>query len=263
MKSILIDVTKCVGCMDCINACAEKEGGEATRTTRGDSGLSAAQLSTIICLDDGGYAKKGCMHCLEPNCVAACLVGAIRKTPDGPVVYDADSCIGCRYCMLACPFHIPRYEWESTAPRVRKCDMCAERIASGDAPVCVETCTHGALELGERAQMIEKAHSLLKEHPSRYADHVWGEAEWGGASVIYVASSSLAALGWPSPPDRAPLSSLTDPLIHATPAVGLSVLLGTWGLSAIIQRRNKLMGEKRSGSSEGSTEGRQEDSDAE
>ncbi len=263
MKSILVDVTKCKGCMACVNACAEANGGDPAATTPGDSGLSATQLTTVIHLDKGGHAKKACMHCLEPNCAAACLVGAIRKTPDGPVVYDADKCIGCRYCMLACPFHIPRYEWESTSPRVRKCDMCAERIAGGDEPACVAACTHDALEFGDRDTLLGKARSKVAAHPERYENHVWGETEWGGTSVIYIAPESLEALGWPSSREAAPLSFLTDPLIHATPAVGLSVLFGTWGLSAIIHRRNKLMGEKQPPSKAEGVDGRREDGDGE
>jgi formate dehydrogenase iron-sulfur subunit len=181
------------------------------------------------------------MHCLEPNCAAACLVGAIEKTPDGPVRYEADKCIGCRYCMLACPFHIPRYQWKSTEPLMKKCDMCADRIAEGDAPVCVAACTHGALEFGDRDALIEKARVLIHDHPDRYRDHIWGEAEWGGTCIIYISSEDLNALGWPSPSTHAPISALTDPLIHATPIVGISIFLGSVGLGAIIARRNKLM----------------------
>ena len=241
MKAILIDVTKCKGCMACVKACVEESGGDPTRTIRGEAGLSATQLSTVVHLKNGGYAKKSCMHCLEPNCVAACLVGAITKTADGPVVYDADKCIGCRYCMLACPFHIPRYEWESTEPLMQKCDMCIDRVARWKTPACVSACTHGVLEFGEREALIKKARSRVNSHPDIYRKHIWGEKEWGGTSLIYISSELLEDMGWPASKTEAPISALTDPLIHATPAVGLTVLLGTWGLSTIIQRRNKLM----------------------
>ena len=241
MKAILIDVTKCKGCMDCVKACNDVKGKGTFCLNRGEAGLSATQLSTVVHLDQGGYAKKSCMHCLEPNCVAACLVGGITKTADGPVVYDPDKCIGCRYCMLACPFHIPRYEWESTEPLMQKCDMCIDRIKQGSAPACVSACTHGVLEFGDREALIKKAHLAIDSHPDRYSNYVWGEKEWGGTSLIYISSEELEELGWPASKTEAPIPALTDPLIHATPAVGLTVLLGTWGLSTIIHRRNKLM----------------------
>lgn len=242
MKAILIDVTKCKGCMACASACVESKDGDRARVDKGKSALSATQRSTVVDLKGNAHAKMSCMHCLEPNCAAACLVGAIEKTADGPVVYDADKCIGCRYCMLACPFHIPRYEWECTEPLMKKCDMCADRIGKGDAPVCVAACTYGALEFDERDALIEKARGLVSDHSGRYLDHVWGETEWGGTSLIYISSVPLDDVGWPSPEAIEPISRLTDPLIHATPAVGLGVLLGSWGLGAIIARRNKLMG---------------------
>ncbi len=266
MKAILVDVTKCKGCMACVKACTSSKGGDETRVSPGTQGLSADQLSTVVSLGGDVYAKKGCMHCLEPNCAAACLVGAIEKTPDGPVVYDADKCMGCRYCMLACPYHTPRYEWERTEPLMKKCDMCADRIEQGRAPACVAACTHDAIEFGDRDALIEKAHSLVSDPSGDYVNHVWGETEWGGTSIIYISSVSLEALDWPSPVNTDPISALTDPLIHATPVVGLSVLLGSWGLGAIIARRNKLMNEKRPqehAEDAASLETKQEDGDAE
>lgn len=240
-KAVLVDVTKCKGCMTCVKACIESKGGDSTQSSPDESALLATQMSTVVQLDRGGYAKKSCMHCIEPNCVAACLVGAIEKTSDGPVVYDAEKCIGCRYCMLACPFHIPRYDWESTEPLMYKCDMCADKIEKGEKPICVAACPHEALEFGDRDAIIKKARAAIEDQQARYLNHVWGETEWGGTSVIYISSEPLDKLGWPIPSTNTPISALTDPLIHATPVVGLSVLLGSWGLGAIIARRNKLM----------------------
>jgi formate dehydrogenase iron-sulfur subunit len=261
MKAILIDVTKCKGCMACVKACVKAKGNEGVRTSMGEAALSATQLSTVVPLPGGGHAKKSCMHCLEPNCVAACLVGGIERTPEGPVVYDGDKCIGCRYCMLACPFHIPRYEWQSTEPLMQKCDMCHSRVDKGEVPACVSACTHEALEFGEREALIQEAHSRIESHPSRYRNHLWGETEWGGTSLLYLSSEELDALGWPAVETDEPISALTDPLIHATPVVGLSVLLGSWGLGAIIQRRIKLMAPKKADTGEGTAD--QEDDDAE
>jgi formate dehydrogenase iron-sulfur subunit len=189
------------------------------------------------------------MHCVEPSCVAACLVGGLSKTPQGPVIYDPDKCIGCRYCMLACPFHVPRYEWDRTAPFVRKCSMCFERLEQGQLPACVDACPNDVMKFGERDELLAVAHEMVRRHPDRYLPRVWGESEFGGTSVLVLSDVDLSAVGWPQEP-AVPIPSLTDPLIHQTPFIGLGVALGCWGLSAIIQRRNRLMRGEESGNAE-------------
>lgn len=244
MFSILIDVTRCAGCERCSAACTETHGldpelADADRAVVRD-GLSAHRLSTVLPVGKGRFAKKACMHCLEPSCASACLCGAITKTPEGPVIYDPDKCIGCRYCMLACPFHIPRYEWDKTFPHVKKCDMCIDRLKNGEQPACVEACPNHALQFGERHALLNEAHRRLKQNPDRYIQHIWGEEEFGGTSVLYISDVDLSSIGWPEglvPP----IPSLTEPLIHKTPAIGLSVASVLLGLNWIIQRRNKLM----------------------
>jgi formate dehydrogenase iron-sulfur subunit len=242
--AILVDVTRCTGCERCATACAEANernlaAAEADRATTPD-GLSANRWCTVVEAAEGRFARKSCMHCLEPSCVAACLVGGLRKSSEGPVVYDPDRCIGCRYCMLACPFHVPRYEWSRVVPFMRKCDLCAERLSRGERPACVEACPHDVLTFGERTELLERARALIRDHPGRYLPHVWGETELGGTSVLYVSDVDLAALGWPD--TKAPaIPSLTEPVIETTPLLGGTVLMGVWGLSAIIERRQRLM----------------------
>ncbi|MBZ0265393.1 4Fe-4S dicluster domain-containing protein [bacterium] len=137
------------------------------------------------------------MHCLEPSCVSACLVGGLTKTAKGPVVYDSSKCIGCRYCMLACPFTIPRYEWDEPIPFVQKCDMCYDRIKDGLKPACVEACPNDVMLFGEREELLAHAHQLVKENPHQYIDHVWGELEFDGTSVLYVTDVELSKLDFP------------------------------------------------------------------
>jgi Fe-S-cluster-containing dehydrogenase component len=245
--AILVDVTRCTGCERCAVACGEAHGhdpavAERDRATTPD-GLSASRWCTVMEAAEGRFARKSCMHCLEPSCVSACLVGGLQKTPQGPVVYDAEKCIGCRYCMLACPFHVPRYEWAQVAPFMRKCDLCVERLAKGQRPACVEACPHDVLTFGSREQLLERAWSLIRNTPGRYLSHVWGETELGGTSVVYISDVDLAALGWPEV-DAAAIPALTEPVIEKTPLLGGTVLVGVWGLSAIIERRRKLMGAK-------------------
>lgn len=243
MHAILFDTTRCKGCERCVEACVEANGGDAAAASYDRAmtkdGLSANRRLTILPAEQGRFTRLSCMHCLEPSCVAACLVGGLRKTPEGPVVYDADKCIGCRYCMLACPFHVPRYEWDNTTPLMQKCSMCFERLEQGELPACVQACPNEAMLFGERDELLRRAHERIAGDPGRYLDRVWGESEFGGTSVIFVSDVDLASVGWPAQQTE-PIPSLTDPLIHKTPLIGLSVGLGCWGLSAIIQRRNKL-----------------------
>lgn len=243
MYGILIDTTRCTACERCTVACVERSGGDPWIAQRDRAvttdGLSAKRLSTIVKVEDGRFARKSCMHCLEPSCVSACLVGGLTRSPHGPVLYDRDKCIGCRYCMLACPFHVPRYEWDKTIPYVAKCDMCVDRISLGRPPACVDSCPEHALVFGERDELLLQANERIRKNPLRYVKHVWGEGEFGGTAVLYISDVDLAQLGWP---EQAAVSipSLTEPLVHTTPLIGLSVAVGLIGLNWIVKRRNEL-----------------------
>lgn len=251
MYGILVDVTRCTGCERCVRACAVAHGEASTEAawTPSGEGLSDRQLCSIETVEAGRFARKSCMHCLEPSCVSACLVGAITKTPDGPVVYDAAKCIGCRYCMLACPYHVPRYEWSKTTPFVKKCDLCAERLRSGRQPACVEACPNKALRFGERDELLAAARARVAAHPGRYINRVWGETEWGGTSVMYISDVDLAALDWPAA-ETPPIPALTEPMIEKTPFIGLGVAAGLTLLGTIIARRNEVMAAEHAGRKE-------------
>ena len=247
MKGILIDVTRCTGCERCAADCVEANGldrlrAEADRATT-DDGLSAHRYTSVITVDQGRFGKKSCMHCLEPSCAEACLVGGITRSPDGPVVYDPDKCIGCRYCMLACPFSVPRYEWDETVPFMRKCDMCAGRQQDGKPPACVEACPEKALVFGERDELLAEAHRRLAARPDGYVQHVWGEEEFGGTGVTYIADVDLGELGWPEA-SPASIPSLTHPLISKTPHIGFGVAAGLLGVNWVVRRRMTVPGEE-------------------
>ncbi len=241
---MLIDVTRCTGCETCVKACVEVNGKDPLKAdydravTR--DGLSENRFTTLLKIDGDHVAKKACMHCLEPSCVAACLCGGLTRNENGIIEYHEDICIGCRYCMLACPFHIPRYEWDKVIPYVQKCQLCKERLAEGEPPACVEACPHEALAFGSREEMLELAHSRIDADPARYLPHVWGETEFGGTAVLYISDVDLHALGFPGP-ETPSIPSMTSALVHATPYFGSSVLAGVFGLNWIIQRRMKLM----------------------
>jgi formate dehydrogenase iron-sulfur subunit len=213
MNAILVDVTRCTGCERCVAACVETNGLDAKRawvdraTTR--DGLSANRPLSILEVEDGRFARLSCMHCLEPSCVSACLVGGITKTPEGPVIYDPDRCIGCRYCMLACPFGVPRYEWNSINPKVQKCTMCSDRVLAGNPTACTEACPTGATKFGERDQLLAEARQRIKDNPGNYVDHIYGEQEVGGTSVLLLSSVPFEDFGYRTDFPHDPLPNRT------------------------------------------------------
>ncbi len=243
MKAILVDVTRCTGCERCVEACIQENEldpvkAQVDRAVTKD-GLSENRYLSVPKVADGRFVRLSCMHCLEPSCVSACLVGGLTKTPEGPVVYDPEKCIGCRYCMLACPFHIPRYEWGSTVPFVRKCSLCFQRLQEGREPACVEACPEEALRFGERDDLLREAHRIIAQGRGRYLDRVWGEHEFGGTSVLYISDVDLGVMGWPEPEAEA-IPALTEPLIAKTPFIGMGVMGSLLGINWVIRRRMRL-----------------------
>ncbi len=207
-KAMLVDTTRCIGCRGCQVACKSWNGLRAGPADFSDTGsnpkyLDANNFTRVlfreVATEDGGvrwnFVKRQCMHCLEPACASACPIGALVKTADGPVVYQDSRCIGCRYCLVACPFQIPKYQWSSTVPYVRKCTFCADRQAAGKKPACVGTCPTGALALGERDQLLQEAHRRIQADPGRYQPEVYGERTAGGTAVLYLTALPFEKLG--------------------------------------------------------------------
>ncbi|HEY3359231.1 MAG TPA: 4Fe-4S dicluster domain-containing protein [Polyangia bacterium] len=244
MKAILTDVSKCIGCEQCVAACAAEHRLPAVipaRWTEGD-GLSAQRFTAVV-RKGGSYVRKQCRHCVAPACVSACPVGALRKTADGPVVYDAGKCLGCRYCMMACPYGIPRYDWASAAPTVRKCTMCAAtRLEAGRPPACTEACPTKATIFGERDALLAEAHRRIREAPGKYQPRVCGETDVGGTCVLYVAPIPLEFLSLGQCQEGRVLPTLTATAMAAVPPVFVTVGALMGGLYWIIDRRRKLAG---------------------
>lgn len=166
------------------------------------------------------YVKIQCMHCNEPACASACLVNAFTKTPEGPVIYNRDLCIGCRYCMIACPFNIPTYDYfRPLDPEVRKCTMCYDRIKEGKIPACVEICPKEAITFGKRSDLIDLSHEKIRKHPDNYTHHIFGEHEVGGTSWLYLAGVGFENIGFPSELGETPYPSLTRGFLGAVPLV--------------------------------------------
>lgn len=203
IKGMLVDTTRCVGCRGCQVACKswnELEAGPSSfsATFSNPRHLDASNYTRVLFQEvsapDGlrwSFVKRQCMHCQEPACASACPVGALGKTAQGAVSYDDERCIGCRYCMVACPFQIPKYEWSSLAPKVRKCTFCADRQADGRAPACVSTCPTGALRFGDRDELLAEAHRRIDAEPRRYHREIYGERTVGGTGVLYLTAVSF------------------------------------------------------------------------
>lgn len=242
MRSILVDVTRCKGCNTCVGACARAndlvEDPTLAPFTRGR--LSGDRFTTLVRLQKGRTAKLQCMHCVEPSCAAACLVGALHKSPEGPVLYDADKCIGCRYCMLACPFSIPQYQWNTDRPFVRKCQMCYGRPGG---PACVQACPHDALQYGERKDLLRVAKGRIRANPKKYIHRVWGEKGGGGTSVLYLSDVPLDKI-WPARLGDESVPERTMPIVRLTPFLFVGVASTLSALAFVVHRRNRLAAEK-------------------
>jgi formate dehydrogenase iron-sulfur subunit len=239
--AILTDVTRCVGCLECLAAC-KKENGlgmDVPKVWQKNDGLSAENWTSIIQKPGPHYVRKQCRHCLEPACASACPVGALHKTPEGVVVYDNDKCLGCRYCMMACPYGIPRYDWDQTVPYVRKCIMCYPRITKGQQPACTQACPKQATIFGDRKELLAEAHRRIKENPGKYIDHVWGEHEVGGTSVLYISDIDLGFLCY-QPNLNTSLPARTAPAMKSVPFAFVGMGATMLGLNWIVKRRQKL-----------------------
>lgn len=246
-KAILTDVTKCIGCAQCVIACKTVNDlqPDNPRRWQKDDGLSADNWTSLLRKPDGHYVRKLCRHCLEPACVSACLVGAMRITEEGIVIYNKSICLGCRYCILTCPYGIPRYEWNQPVPYVRKCIMCYPRVKAGKQPACTEICPTGATIFGERDDLLETAHSRLQKHPDRYIQKIWGEKEIGGANVLYISDIDLSFLSYDKELDDKSLPDETKIAMNSVPFVFIGVGALMTGLHLFTQRKNRIAQQKR------------------
>ena len=241
-KAILTDITKCIGCLKCVSACKEVNNLEADipRVWQKNDGLSAENWTSVIQKQDKHYVRKQCRHCLEPACASACPVGALHKTKEGAVVYDSSICLGCRYCMMACPYGIPRYDWDEPVPYIRKCILCYDKIKTGDQPACTKICPENATIFGERSELLKIAHKRIKENPGKYINKVWGEHEIGGTSVLYLSDIDLGFLSYQTNLGTKPLPEKTETAMKSVPYAFVGMGGFMLGLNWIIRRRMEL-----------------------
>jgi Fe-S-cluster-containing dehydrogenase component len=266
---LLYDSTRCVGCGACEAACKESNelpwDGEPreldcttknvvkTRHLRRPSAAGAATA----------FVKRQCMHCVDPSCVSACMLGALHKLghskrvagePQGTgiVVWDPDLCLGCRYCQIACAFSIPKFEWQATNPRIVKCELCRHRADPAQDgpravanPACAEVCPAEAVMFGRRADLLAEAWRRISAEPERYAPQVYGESDGGGTQVLYLAGAgvSFQDLGLPELPSQSP-ASLSETVSHAPYLHGLTPIALYAAAAAIMVRNRQRAGEE-------------------
>jgi len=255
---VLHDITRCIGCRICELACnvvnelPEPEKPFEDLAVLDESRRTSGDAYTVVNRHQGEdgtlptFVKTQCNHCLEPACASVCFVKAFKKDKTGAVSYDASLCVGCRYCMVACPFNIPAYEYdEAFTPRVMKCTLCQPRIEKGLLPGCVESCPKEALTFGPRGQLIKEARRRIERFPSRYVDHVYGESEMGGTSWLYLSGRPFGEIGM-----REDLGILPAPSLTAGPLAAVPIVVGLWpvlltGIYAISRRKDQIAEKER------------------
>jgi Fe-S-cluster-containing dehydrogenase component len=229
---MLYDSTLCIGCRTCVTKCKEANKLPVDRQSlRGGLYDAPGDLNgttkNVIKLASAGqqeaFMKAQCMHCVDPACTSVCMIGALHKDQaTGIVSYDKDGCVGCRYCQVACPFNVPKFNWDKAVPQIVKCELCRHRAdPKKDGPLavanpaCCEVCPRGAVIYGKRADLLAEAHRRLEATPDRYEARVYGEKDAGGTSVLYLSARGMPfqALGLPEL-GEAPAPELSETVQH-------------------------------------------------
>jgi Fe-S-cluster-containing dehydrogenase component len=249
---LLYDATKCIGCRACMTACREANG--LTAAERDGKWYDPQSLSgnakNVISFYRGpkgeeSFMKMQCMHCVDPACVSVCMLAALKKGDKGIVTYDADACVGCRYCQVACPFNVPAFEWGKATPKIVKCELCRHRLAQGKIPACAEVCPRQAVIFGSYTELLEEARRRLATEPKRYFPKVYGEKDGGGTQVLYLTAAGIPfeKLGLPALGEKS-VPSLPETIQHTIYKGFLApvVLYGVLGAVIFRNRRKSAAG---------------------
>jgi Fe-S-cluster-containing dehydrogenase component len=256
---MLYDATRCIGCKACVSACKE------ANALPPDSGpypgglydapidLSANTKNVIKLYREGeriSYMKAQCMQCVDPACASVCMISALHKGERGIVEYDPDKCVGCRYCQVACPFNVPKYQWYAAFPKIVKCELCRHLQAQGKIPACCEVCPRQAVVFGKHDALLTDARGRLAREPGRYYPGIYGEKEIGGTQVLYLSAAGIPfdKLGLPALGEQ-PVPEFTESLQHAIYQgfVAPIVLYSALGLVMYRNRRKRPAGEGEEG----------------
>jgi formate dehydrogenase iron-sulfur subunit len=156
------------------------------------------------------------------------------------VIYEESRCMGCRYCMAACPFGVPKYEWAKALPAVRKCDMCADRVQAGGMTACAEACPTGATSFGERDELVEEARKRQRDNPGKYVNHIYGLNEVGGTSVLMLSAVPFETFGFRTDLVQQPLPLLTLRVLSRIPDLVVLGGVALGGVYWITKRRAEV-----------------------
>lgn len=244
-RGVLYDSSRCKGCRGCEYDCAEANGlplpepGKKIPPIRETSELKRSVVNEYQTSKGTVFVKKQCMHCSDPACVAACLTNAMHKTKAGPVVWDGNKCMGCRYCMVSCPFGIPKFEYHSANPKIQKCDMCINRLKAGEAPACASNCPNDALFYGTRRELIREAKKRIVENPSVYTDYIYGEQEAGGTCWLYLSPVRFDEIGMKTNIRKESYPALTKGFLYSVPTIFVLFPALLTGISQALKNESK------------------------
>ncbi|MFC2163959.1 4Fe-4S dicluster domain-containing protein [Acidobacteriota bacterium] len=249
---VLVDTTRCIGCRSCEVACAEannlpvpdvkNDGALANERTTSETSFTVVNRYET---DKGEvFVKKQCMHCWQPACAAACLTNAMHKTQEGPVIWRSKKCMGCRFCMVSCPYDIPKFEYDSINPRILKCTMCWDRLQEGEKPACVAACPTDALMFGMKRKLMEIGRVRIYRHPTHYVHKIYGEHAVGGTGWLYLSAAPFDQIGFRKDLGTTPFPEFTRDFLYAVPVV-------LFGLPAFLMGLNLLIRTKEESSTEG------------
>jgi Fe-S-cluster-containing dehydrogenase component len=249
---LLYDTTRCIGCKACVVAC--KEANDLPADTDGyggglydaPEGLNEYTKNVIQLYKDDedgerSFVKRQCMHCIDPACINACMLGALDKREHGIVTWNPDLCTGCRYCQMACPFNVPKFQWSKRAPKIIKCELCSHRLAKGQEPACSEVCPRHAVIFGKYTDLLADAHQRLAEHPDLYVPKVYGEHDLGGTQVLYLSHVPFEKLGFRFQQDQ-PVPEMQQTIQHGI-YQGFAAPLAFYALLGAVMFRNRKRGE--------------------
>lgn len=247
-SGILYDSTRCIGCQSCEYACSEQyglpdpEGAPNTEIIRKTNEKHLVVVNSYNTTNGEQYIRRACNHCNDPACASACLTKAMIKTDEGPVIWRENKCMGCRSCMISCPFDMPKFEYNSSNPKIQKCRMCYELLQEGGLPACVENCPAEAMLFGKRRDLIEIARTRIYKEPDKYNHEIYGEHEVGGTGVLYLASVPFEELGFRNDLGNTPYPELNRTFLYSVPAVLILWPAFLLGLNnSLLERKRKII----------------------